>query len=247
MKRIKWQIILGITLLILSGILYLTHFLIFRDTYHIFIYLLGDVAFIPIEVLIITLIIDRVLASREKRAMLEKLNMVIGAFYSEVGLRLIYYFASFDLNSDNIKRELSGIGSWTEKDFQRVAQMLGKFKYSISCKYGKLEELKKFLSQRRGFLLRLLENPNLLEHEKFTELLWAVFHLTEELHYRDDLTCLPESDYKHIEGDINRAYILIVSEWLDYVKHLKGSYPYLFSLASRINPFDKDASPIIKQ
>ena len=247
MKRYRWQIILGITLLALSALLYFMHFMIFRDTYHIFIYMLGDIAFIPIEVLIITLIIDRVLAAREKRAMLEKLNMVIGAFYSEVGLKLIYYFSCFDLNTENIKKELSSIGDWSDSDFQRVDQMLGKFKYSISCKYGNLEELKEFLSERRAFLLRLLENPNLLEHEKFTGLLWAVFHLTEELEYRDDLKNLPESDYNHLEGDIKRAYIVLISEYLDYIKHLKGSYPYLFSLASRINPFNDEASPVIKQ
>ncbi len=247
MKRFKWQILLGIGLLILSALLYFIHFLIFRDTYHIFIYMLGDIAFIPIEVLIITLIIDRVLSAREKRSMLEKLNMVIGAFYSEVGLKLLYYFTCFDLNTENVKKELSGIGKWNDKDFQRVEQMLGKFKYSISCKYGNLEELKDFLTARRPFLLRLLENPNLLEHEKFTELLWAVFHLTEELEYRDDLRALPETDFRHIEGDIKRAYIILISEWLDYIKHLKVSYPYLFSLASRINPFNDAASAIVRQ
>jgi len=30
-------------------------------------------------------------------------------------------------------------------------------------------------------LLGLLGNPNLLEHDSFTDLLWAVFHLMEEL------------------------------------------------------------------
>ncbi|MGM0368686.1 MAG: hypothetical protein ACQEP2_09030, partial [Actinomycetota bacterium] len=91
----------------------------------------------------------------------------------------------------------------------------------------------------------LLENPNLLEHEKFTELLWAVFHLTEELEYREDLENLPESDYEHISGDISRVYLLLIAGWLDYIKHLKERYPYLFSLAARVNPFDKQASPIV--
>ena len=110
-----------------------------------------------------------------------------------------------------------------------------------------IDDLKDFLSERRAFLLRLLENPNLLEHEKFTELLWAVFHLTEELEYRGDLKSLPETDYRHIEGDIKRAYVILISEYLDYIKHLRSSYPYLFSLASRINPFNDEASPIVTQ
>ncbi|MBA7569274.1 hypothetical protein ES708_11013 [subsurface metagenome] len=33
-----------------------------------------------------------------------------------------------------------------------------------------------------------------------------------------------------------------ISEWLDYMKHLKNNYPYLFSLAMRTNPFDANAS-----
>jgi hypothetical protein len=30
------------------------------------------------------------------------------------------------------------------------------------------------------------------------------------------------------------------------MKHLKTEYPYLFSLAMRTNPFDLEASPIVK-
>ncbi|MBM3705424.1 MAG: hypothetical protein FJW66_02755 [Actinobacteria bacterium] len=246
MRKIKWQLILGISLAVLSAALYSVHFLIFRDSRHIFIYLLGDVAFLPIEVLLVTLIIDRVLSVREKRAMLDKLNMVIGAFFSEVGLRLLYHFSSFDLNASNIKKELSGIDSWKDRDFDRVKLLVKKFKYSVSPRSGNLEALKGFLTNKRAFLLRLLENPNLLEHEKFTELLWAVFHLTEELEYRKGLDASPESDLNHIAGDIKRAYVILIGEWLEYIKHLKNSYPYLFSLASRINPFDENASPIVR-
>ena len=103
-------------------------------------------------------------------------------------------------------------------------------------------ELKSFLVGKRGFLLGLLENPNLLEHETFTDLLWAVFHLTEELASREDVRQLADTDYAHLSGDIKRAYVLLISEWVDYMKHLKDHYPYLFSLAIRTNPFDPDAS-----
>ena len=94
-------------------------------------------------------------------------------------------------------------------------------------------------------LLRLLENPNLLEHESFTELLRAVFHLAEELSYRNDFSKLPDTDYNHLAGDIKRSYTLLVRQWLDYMKYLNNNYPYLCSLAMRTNPFDQDASPIV--
>jgi len=85
----------------------------------------------------------------------------------------------------------------------------------------------------------------LLENESFTELLYAVFHLAEELAYRDDLRKSPVTDKTHLAGDIKRAYVLLVHQWLDYMAHLKTHYPYLFSLAMRTNPFDQQASPIV--
>jgi len=99
---------------------------------------------------------------------------------------------------------------------------------------------------KRAFLLGLLENPNLLEHETFTELLWAVFHLTEELSVREDVRRLSPTDGEHLAGDIRRAYAILIVEWLAYMKHLKHDYPYLFSFALRTNPFDPNAQVVVK-
>jgi hypothetical protein len=246
MKKANWQIILGISLVVLSAVLYTVHYFIFRDPHHIFIYMVGDIAFVPIEVLLVTLIIHRVLSDREKRAMIKKLNMVIGAFFSEVGLKLLPRFANFDHKSDDVKKELSQMKNWSNNDFQKASDMMENYDFGIDSSMGDLKELQAFLTKRRNFLLRLLENPNLLEHETFTELLWAVFHLTEELEYRADLDKLPHSDMVHISGDIKRVYVLLLNRWIDYVMHLKDQYPYLYSLAVRTNPLDKDASPIVK-
>lgn len=97
---------------------------------------------------------------------------------------------------------------------------------------------------KRDRLMRMLENPNLSEHASFTDLLWAVTHLTEELSYREnDLLRLPESDYRNLAGDLKRAYFQLTGQWLQYTLHLKENYPYLFSLAARINPMNPAASP----
>lgn len=245
MRGVSWQIILGFSLILLSVVFYVLHFIIFRDAHHIFIYLIGDVAFVFIEVLMVTMIIHQLLSIREKRVRLEKLNMVIGAFFSEVGTRLLTYFSDFDPNLDSIKKELVVTTEWSDKEFATMSKRLKNYKYSVEIQKVELEYLRDFLIGKRDFLLRLLENPNLLEHEAFTELLRAVFHLTEELESRENIRQLPESDYKHLAGDIKRAYILLVHEWLNYMKHVKDNFPYLFSLAMRINPFDQSASPIV--
>jgi len=243
MKRLNWQILLGLSLIALSALLYLGHYAIFKDAHHIFIYMVGDIAFVPIEVLLVTLIIHRLLNVREKRAMLKKLNMVIGAFFSEVGTRLLKSFYDFDIQADTIRNDLIMKKEWSTKDFSRALKHFKNYDYNVNSKKGNLEHLQRFLIEKRGFLLGLLENPNLLEHESFTELLWAVFHLTEELAFREDVKRLIDTDYDHISGDIKRAYVLLISEWLSYMKHLKTDYPYLFSLAIRTNPFDPHASP----
>jgi hypothetical protein len=135
--------------------------------------------------------------------------------------------------------------SWSEQEFANVNKHLKNYDYEVDIKKINLENLKKLLLGERDFLLQLLQNPNLLEHESFTEHLRAVFHLTEELACREDLRHLPDADTNHLAIDIKRAYGLIVHQWLDYMKHLKNNYPYLFSLAMRTNPFDQNASPII--
>lgn len=71
--------------------------------------------------------------------------------------------------------------------------------------------------------------PNLLEHDTFTELMRAVFHLTEELEYRHDMTDLPNVDYAHLSVDLGRTHRLLGQEWFGYMYHLKKEYPYLFS------------------
>jgi hypothetical protein len=246
MKRFNWQIIFGLSLIVLSTLLYLLHYSMFRDSHHIFLYLIGDIAFLPIEVLLVTLIIDRLLNEREKRSLLKKLNMVIGAFFSEVGTDLLKTFSEFSPQNDQIRKDLVENNNWSNKAFSYMNKRVKQYDYPIESQRTNLDDLRDLLLGKRRFLLALLENPNLLEHESFTELLWAVFHLTEELTCRMDLKHLPETDCQHLSADIRRAYVLLIVEWLAYMKHLKSNYPYLFSLAVRMNPFDPNASPIVK-
>lgn len=246
MKRPNWLTLFAISLVIASAVLYTIHYLIFHDPHHIFIYMVGDIAFVPLEVLLVTVIIHKLLGEREKTEKLEKLNMVIGTFYSEVGTNLMAYFSNCDPKLDDIRKDLVVTNNWSEKEFAEVGKRLNNYDYGVDIKKVDLEQLREFLTGKRDFLIRLLENPVLLEHETFTELLRGVFHLTEELASRDDLKTLPDSDYEHLAGDIKRAYTLLVIDWLEYMKYLKGSYPYLFSLAMRTNPFDRDAGPIVK-
>jgi len=245
MRRERWYILFGAALIVCSALLYLLHFAIFRDAHHIYIYLLGGLAFLPIEVLVVTLIVDTLLSSRDKRAALEKMNMVIGAFFSEVGTALLRDLGRFDPDADDKRSLFAECGSWKPADFAQVRASLRDMRFTCDSRAEDLEPVRDLLVAKRDFMVRLLENPMLLEHESFTSLLWAVFHLTEELASRPALSGLPDPDLDHLSGDMGRAYALLVSQWLDYMRHLETSYPYLFSLAVRLNPFDPDARATI--
>jgi hypothetical protein len=245
-SNLTQRVLLGVLLILMSVFFYALHYVIFRDAHHIFIYLLGDIAFVFIEVLLVTLIIHHLLSEREKRALLKKLNMVIGAFFSEVGTPLLKYFAGFDTNAEKISKHLIVNNEWSQERFNKMRTVLQSHDYKIDSRAGDLRGLQDFIVDKRAFLLRLLENPNLLEHEKFTQLLWAVFHLAEELSHRTSVADLPDTDYAHLGGDIKRAHKLLVREWLSHMEHLKRDYPYLFSLSVRTNPFDPAASAEVK-
>jgi hypothetical protein len=243
--KTNWQLKLGATLVILSAAFYCLHYLIFRDLHHIMIYLVGDIAFVFLEVLMVTLIIHELLSRRERRQRLEKLNMVIGAFFSEVGTELLKVLSDWDPNLENVRTRLQVTTLWTEEQFDSVEQSMKGYKFHVAQERLKPLTLRAFLATKLEFLLRLMENPNVLEHETFTGLLLAVFHLSEELVAREDLTELPATDLGHLAGDANRVYGQLTERWLDYMKYLRTNYPYLFSLAVRTNPFDKTASPVV--
>jgi len=239
MKNPNWRVIIGVLLIILSAIVYSIHFLIFRDPHHIFIYLVGDIGFVFIEVLLVTLIIDQLLRQREKRTLLHKLNMIIGVFFSEGGSELLRRLSEYDPEVERIRQELVGKDRWSQR--------IRGYQFKMDSQKGGLEGVRDFLNGKKDFFLRILENPNLLEHEKFTDTLWAVLHLAEELTCRKSLQNLPKTDYAHLAGDMGRAYKSLISEWLNYMIHLKTHYPYLFSLAIRINPFDPKAAPEVTE
>ena len=243
-RRFSFVVYLAIVFLVVSAITYFIHYLIFRDIHHIFIYMVSDLAFIPLEVLLVVIVIERLLARRDKKAKLQKLNMVVGAFFTEVGNHLLSNFLKHFDNQSDISEHLNITDSWTKKEFRRAAEYAYHLNIELDCSKIDLGELKAYLAQRREFLLTLLGNPSLLENDRFTDLLWAVTHLDEELEARPSVSDLPDKDLEHIAGDIQRLYDHLASEWLDYVEHLKANYPFLFSLILRTHPFQEHLSPL---
>lgn len=190
--------------------------------------------------------IEYIIDERERKARVEKLNMIIGIFFSEVGTSLIKKISTCDPLIDEIRSALIVSNNWSDAEFVHARDVLENHVYNIESHSVPLDDMHRFLMSHKGFLLALLENPQLIEHDSFTPLLQALFHLTEELMARETFIGLPPADYAHLSGDINRVYRVLIIEWLTYMQYLKHNYPYLFSLAMRQNPFDKNASVIVE-
>lgn len=237
MKKRYSDLTLIVILVVISLALYATHLIVFKDIEHVTIFGLSDLAFMPIEVIFVTLIFHRVLNSNEKKKKISKLYMIIETFFSEVGTELLRALAHNDRTLKDIEPLLKLDCEWSERDFKGIVKKLDTYQPGIVMDGAELEAIDMMLLECRPNLLSLLENPALLEHETFTELLMAVFHLAEELRLRYDYMKLTDIDKEHLVGDVKRAYVRLAIEWLGYINHMRVHYPYLHSLCVRNNPF----------
>jgi hypothetical protein len=228
--------LIALLLIVASVVFYASHYLIFHDAHHIFIYLLGDVAFVPLEVLLVTLVVDRLLAGREQRSRAHKMNMVIGTFFSVVGQRLLDLMADLAADQEEISAHLAIDTGWGPHDILAARTWVERTEFNVIAHPEKLAAIRDLLAEHRDFLVRLLENPVLLEHDTFSDVLWAVFHLGEELSARESLAHSPPPDLAHLAGDAERAYTRVLAEWLNHMIHLQRDYPYLYSFSARTNP-----------
>jgi len=185
------------------------------------------------------------MAGREQRRRRQTLNMIGGAFFGQVGHRLLAALARHDAGAAALGAALRVADSWTEADWRQAAACAAAHPAEVALPPEQWVALKSFLAGERSFLAGLFTNPALLEHERFTDLLSAVCHLEDELAYRPGFAALPASDLAHLQADARRVYRLLLAQWLDHLRYLRDQYPYLFSLARRTNPFDPAASPIV--
>lgn len=112
-----------------------------------FIYLIGDIAFVFFEVLLVTLVLHKLLHYREKKEMLNKLNMVIGAFFSEVGRELLKIISDLDKNTDSISAKLIISNELFDKNFLEICKGAKKYNNNIEINKEELKYIRNFLKE----------------------------------------------------------------------------------------------------
>jgi hypothetical protein len=237
MKRLQFHRAVMILLLALSIIFFFLEYLIFHNLKEETFLIFQDLTFLPVEILLVTFILDRILRSREKQERLEQVRIVISAFFSEIGTDALSGIGGTISDRGQLAEKLDMKAAWGAKDFAAAAEAVKGIKLHAEPDAERLTALRAGLSPHKAYLLQMFSNPNLLEHDTFTDMLWAVYHLIDELESREEFSALPASDIRHLAGDITRAYGLLAVEWVQHMRYLKERYPYLWSIAVRKNPF----------
>ena len=250
-KRLSWKAKFSTLMVILIIIIYGSNYLVLGDAEHIISYIWTHLGFIPVDILIVAFLLDEIIERKEKEAMLEKLDMLMSTFFSELGNDLIGQLSAVN-KYDADTQTLKSIKNWEEKDFDAKLDELKNasidFQADIAPEEREefLENLRTLLVGKREFIINLINNPNLLEKEEFTGLINAILHLDEELEHRTDLALVNDADFGHLNGDMQRVYNKLVYEWVYYLRYLYKHHPYMIALIIRTNPFDEDADVYVK-
>jgi hypothetical protein len=223
-------------LLFFSCVVYFIQFLIFHRPEETAFYFFEDLGFVPISVLLVTLGLNTVLVRREKLALLEKVGIVVNEFFAEAGTEILLALLPFLSDRENIAVRLQPRTEWTDKDFFAAKAYIQKSEIRIRLEGNDLTALAEVLARNTPHILRLFENSGLLEHDSFTDMLWAIYHIHDELRSRESLDMLRDSDLRHLQTDIQRGCRLLLLEWIDAMKNMRVRYPYLYSLAVRKSP-----------
>lgn len=229
--RLANNIILVLILSISSACIYSIQYLLFHNPEDTFFYLFQDLAFVPVQAIVVTLVLNKLLNVIEKRHQLKKINVIISAFFTETGTAILEALSELDENNNFKMLDMKDLSS--KNKIKEIKKQIKELDYSINVNREKLGYLKNMLAQKKPFLINILENSNLYEHDTFTDMLWSVFHVADELQNIESLSDIRREDCEHLQTDILRAYPLVLSEWVDYMKYLHDDYPYMFSLALR--------------
>lgn len=241
-KHLKTQLLIGLGLILLSIALHYVHVLIFKDAHHTMIFLVADIAFVPLEVFFVTMVLDKILEKREKAHMVEKINMLIRLFYTKLGQELLNMFVETDNSVEEVRNRCQVNLETYEMDFRSAKEAIMDHKHRVDIKAIDLGHLKTMLDEQESLLVNMISSPVLIEYDSFSDLLLSLFHLREELNMKKisvDQSKMKPHQLDHIRVDINRAYRHLALEWVDYMMYLKDHYPFLYVTAIMKNPYDK--------
>ena len=146
MKPSRYILLLAVALLLTSALVCLVAYDIYGKADEIGFWLLMETAFLPIQVLLVGLIIERLLARHERRQRLHKMNMVIGVFFTELGTHLLGDLAASLDNRAAVVEALGIRGDWSPANYHRALERARALEYRVNLDALDLPVLKQVLA-----------------------------------------------------------------------------------------------------
>jgi hypothetical protein len=208
--------------------MFFIHYLIFGQLENTEYYSLMNLCFIPINILAVTLMFEKLVERRAKLERVSKLNMLVGLFFSDIGFTLLKLIVAGDEKIHALDLDFTDLKSCETK--------LKSHNHQVVFENINYSELKELVIGARDILSSLISNESILEHETFADLLMSLMHLRDEIIFIKYTELTPD-DCSHLKGDLTRVYENLTFQWINYLSHLRQFYPYQYSGAIKFNPF----------
>ena len=231
MKKFKHYFVVSLILIFLSAVMFFIHYLVFGQAVNTAYYSLMNLCFIPINSLVVTIMLEKLIDYRAKKDRIEKINMLVGIFFTEVGGKLMHLIIDADKDAKNYITNF--------EDLNKIKKSLYEYDYKVDMNYIDLCTIKNILVEHSNLFVTLISNESILQHQIFTDLLMSVIHLRDEIIFMEKDNGL-ELNINHLENDVIRVYKNISIQWISYLEYLQKSYPFLYNNAIRVNPFKFD-------
>lgn len=228
MKNLKHYLFVSFILIFLSFIMFLFHYLIFGQLENTVYYSFMSLCFIPINILAVTLVFEKLVERRARLERLNKLNMLVGLFFSDIGFTLLKLIVAGDEKIQFLGLDFN--------DLKECKDKLASHDHDINFELINYPKLKALIIEGRDILSNLIINESILEHETFANLLMSLMHLRDEILFIQHKE-LTQDDCVHLKGDLMRVYKFLDFQWIDYLSHLKQFYPYQYNSSIKFNPF----------
>lgn len=228
MKKNTPLLLSSIILVAVSVTVYLLQVLIFRDPRTTEFYIFQDFAFLPISIAVATLAVNALMAEREKRDKIAHTSMLRSQFFTGIGVPMLGVLAGC-CSAQGRLPVLPENGS--QKDRDKTKADLMALPLSVHLDKAAYDRVRELLEGSRTELLILGSNPDLMEAECFTQLLWGCFHLLDEYRLRGDWAALKAEDISHFEEDFAQVLKLILVNNIDNAAYLRANFPNFYGAA----------------
>ena len=113
----SWKVKFAVVMLIIAALFFASRIVVSGDPEEVISYLWKQIGFIPINIIIVAFLIDSIMSKKEHEAILEKIDMIMGTFFTKMGNDLIYVISQKNEYKHDTK-DFESLRDWDDKDYK---------------------------------------------------------------------------------------------------------------------------------